>query len=123
LETNSSTLESGTSPDHVRLIVGACLEADAAQQGSDPPWRVSMSTSVSLSELIHLRAEGLQSAGSRGHQLGQCNLCVFENSHQHKDQAPCRKGPLCERRHEWHLPWEKPRRQGRRGLRHPASSR
>jgi len=102
LETSSATL-SGTT-DQLKIRVGAYLEGSA-----------------SLNEVMNLRAVGLQSVGSRGHSMGQCVFCVHQNHHQHKkSNAPCWKGVLCERCHEWHHAWRKLPRASRTAYPHEA---
>merc|ERR1712000_783617 len=103
LETSSATLSGST--DQLKIRVGAYLEGSA-----------------SLNEVMNLRAVGLQSVGSRGHSMGQCALCVHQNHHQHKSNAPCSKGVLCERCHEWHHAWRKLPRASRTAYPHRASS-
>mmetsp|Transcript_27026 Transcript_27026/g.62436 ORF Transcript_27026/g.62436 Transcript_27026/m.62436 type:complete len:777 (-) Transcript_27026:191-2521(-) len=71
---------------------------------------------ATVGEMLQVRRGGFPSRGSCGHELGTCQVCLFENRHQHGDGPPCFKGALCD---HCHLPHEL---VGRR-KRVPASTR
>lgn len=63
------------------------------------------------SALIRSRLMGVKSIGSIGHASGNCRACLFENRHQHLGAEPCFKGSLCDRCHEPHEPFTRPKKK------------
>lgn len=65
---------------------------------------------VSLQEFQAIKAvrrQGFRSQGSACHATGECQVCPFENRHQHTGSPPCWRGELCGRCHEDHPPLAK----------------
>mmetsp|Transcript_62214 Transcript_62214/g.103389 ORF Transcript_62214/g.103389 Transcript_62214/m.103389 type:complete len:875 (-) Transcript_62214:69-2693(-) len=115
----SSSLPS--SERNIELVFGPLpvVRQDPMSLGSNDTYAAgvvgdSSESSYKLTDILRLRAAGLQSRGSVCHDIDQCVPCAHENRKQLFHKAPCFKGLFCERCHEEHTDLREAKRVQRR---------
>jgi len=97
---------SASGPPRLRRVASESDVASVSSRQSSAPTDVDVLVAVTngisvatVSEMLQAREGGLPSRGSAEHACGNCQVCFFENRHQHGEGPPCFKGALCERCH------------------------
>jgi len=104
--TKDGTNSSGHGPMRLRRVGSESDVTSLSSRQSSTPTDVDVLVAVTsgvgaatVSEMLQVRRGGFPSRGSCGHELGTCQVCLFENRHQHGEGPPCFKGALCDRCH------------------------
>mmetsp|Transcript_68470 Transcript_68470/g.164419 ORF Transcript_68470/g.164419 Transcript_68470/m.164419 type:complete len:758 (-) Transcript_68470:153-2426(-) len=104
----NTEVTSGNGPRLRRVASESDIASQSSRQSSAPTdvdVLVAVTSGVgaaTVSEILEARKGGLPSRGSIGHDHGNCQVCFFQNRHQHGEGPPCFKGALCDRCHCQH---------------------